>query len=163
VVKRAVLAGLLSLAAAACSREPTPLPECTGAVCGEVVDDPGEGGSSVPGVGGAGGQGGLGGHAGGHGGHMGGHGGCGAPLIHIVQPLEGSTVSHGLIDFEAHVECIDPAADQILWYVAGLDDLFAMGFTHTTAINQTGTWDLSVVIMANDTPVATDAITFSTN
>ena len=94
---------------------------------------------------------------------MGGGGGCGAPLIHILQPSDGSTVSHGVIDFEAHVECASPSANDILWYVAGIDGVFATGFMHATPLNQVGTWELSVVIMEADTPVASDMIIFDTN
>lgn len=159
-MNRQSVIGLVSLALLlACNREPTPIPECKGAVCGEIVDDDGAGGTVAQGAGGVGGQGGD----GGHGGHMGGQGGCSAPVIHIVQPMDGSTVPHGLVDFEAHVECATPSNDQILWYVEGLDGPFATGASHVTPLNEIGSWNLSVVILEADVPIATDAITFDTN
>ena len=165
MVNRERVVGLISLALMlACSREPTPIPECKGAVCGEVVESSGTGGTTATGAGGVAGQGGgMGGHGGGHGGHMGGEGGCAAPVIHIVQPVDGATVPHGPIDFEAHVECASPSADQIQWYVAGVDGVFATGFNHVTPINEIGSWELSVVIMVADSPVAEDVINFDTN
>ncbi len=148
--------------------DPTVPQECEGAVCGEIMDLPDEGGSAPVGAGGmgtGGNIGGAGGNVGGAGGgNVGGAGGSGggALSISITSPADGALIAIGAIDFIAVVTGGTPSGDQLIWRKSEVVQDFGVGYSFSRTIPVATVHTLTVSVMDGNTTLASDTVAFET-